>query len=180
MMAQWAETCCKERRIYGMSILLLWKRNKIKKFHTQYGAKISYLFLWQEFTHMGKISGREMMIRVYGLKPIALLAVSCFTLVLALLSLQPWIRMRHIPPKYRSPFNGIHGVISQKTEPNWQLRTIGAETSYRLRPTRRREAENGTGTGYRPQTLLNFPVVLSERHFYWRLEKAQILRLDFS
>jgi hypothetical protein len=29
--------------------------------------------------------------------------------------LRPWIRRRYFPPKRRLPFNGLHGVISQKT-----------------------------------------------------------------
>jgi hypothetical protein len=36
---------------------------------------------------------------------------------LALLIHRPWIWRRYFPPKPRVTFNGLHGVISQKTEP---------------------------------------------------------------
>jgi hypothetical protein len=37
-------------------------------------------------------------------------------LFLAWLILRPWRWRRHVPPKHRFTFNGLHGVISQKTE----------------------------------------------------------------
>jgi hypothetical protein len=59
------------------------------------------------------------------------------------------------------------------------LRTIGTEASYKLRPTRRWETDNGTGKGYGRQALLNFPVVLSERHFCWRQGKHKFFAWSF-
>jgi hypothetical protein len=45
----------------------------------------------------------------------------CFQLLsrwfLAWLIFRSWRRRRHVPPKRRLTFNGLHGVISQKTEP---------------------------------------------------------------
>jgi hypothetical protein len=80
--AQWAEPCCKRR----------WMRACAYFSHTHNMAlKYGSDFIpWQQFTHRGTFSEGEMKTRVYRKKSIALLAVLCFRLVLALLSLQPW------------------------------------------------------------------------------------------
>jgi hypothetical protein len=40
----------------------------------------------------------------------------CFKLPLAWFIFRPWRGRRHVPPKRRLTFNGLHGYISQKTE----------------------------------------------------------------
>jgi hypothetical protein len=45
---------------------------------------------------------------------LSFLSASCW--FLAWLNLRPWRRRRYVPPRRRVTFNGLHGVISQKTE----------------------------------------------------------------
>jgi hypothetical protein len=42
--------------------------------------------------------------------------VTWFVLVFASVILRPWRRKRHIPPKTQLTFNGLQGIISEKTE----------------------------------------------------------------
>jgi hypothetical protein len=42
--------------------------------------------------------------------------LSASYLFLVLLILWPWGLRRHLPPKHRLTFNGLHGIISQKIE----------------------------------------------------------------